>query len=97
MSTALRTPAEIGALIRERRRAWNLNQADLARRLQVSRLWIGEIERGKPGANLGLVLRTLDTLGIKLTATMAEDAPATAYPPVDAPDLDAIIDKARRR
>jgi hypothetical protein len=52
----------------------------------VSRLWINQIERGKPGASIGLVLRTLMVLGIELTPG---NAPATT------PDIDAIVDGAR--
>src|SRR5258708_5927424 len=62
----LRTPAEIGALIRDQRRRLKLDQADLAQRIGVSRLWINQIERGKPGASLGLVLRALDAVGVRL-------------------------------
>jgi len=91
MPQPLRTPAEIGALIRDRRKARGLLQADLAARLGVSRLWVGEIERGKPGANLGLVLRALDMLGVRL---VPQDAPA-ANPAAD--DLDAIIANASQR
>ncbi len=53
----LRTPADVGALIRDRRRVLKLDQADLARMIGVSRLWVNQVEKGKPGASLGLVLR----------------------------------------
>ena len=40
MDVTLRNPADIGALIRARRRTLGLEQAELAARAGVSRLWI---------------------------------------------------------
>ncbi len=93
----VQTPADIGALLRSRRRALGLNQAAFAERIGASRLWVSEVEAGKPGAHLGLVLRALDALGVRLTAA-TDDAPHTdaAAPSVEVPDIDAIIADARR-
>jgi HTH-type transcriptional regulator / antitoxin HipB len=63
----LRTPADFGALVRDRRRKNGLNQQELARKAGVGRQWLVELEKGKPSAPLALVLRTLDALGIVLT------------------------------
>jgi HTH-type transcriptional regulator / antitoxin HipB len=63
---ALRTPADVGALIKDRRRSLGLDQADLAERIGVARLWVNQVERGKPGASMGLVLRALSTLSLEL-------------------------------
>jgi y4mF family transcriptional regulator len=63
----IRTPKDIGALIRSRRRSLGMSQADLAARIGTSRLWISEIERGKPRASLALVLQTLSALGLELS------------------------------
>jgi HTH-type transcriptional regulator/antitoxin HipB len=70
----IRTPKDIGATIREGRRGLALDQATLAERVGVSRLWISQVERGKPGASMGLVLRTFSVLGIEL-ATSERGAP----------------------
>jgi HTH-type transcriptional regulator / antitoxin HipB len=88
--TVIRTPANLGALIRDRRLGLGFDQAELAKRVGVSRLWINQVERGKPGASVGLVLRTLMVLGIELTAGNVP-APATTL------DIDAIVDGARDR
>lgn len=53
-------------LIRERRKELQLDQQELARRAGVSRQWIIDLERGKAGIGLGLVLRTLQVLGLAL-------------------------------
>jgi hypothetical protein len=50
------------------------------------------IERGHSRAELGLVLRALDTLGIRLETHILEASPNS--PP--APDLDAILRAARK-
>ena len=92
----LKTPADFGALITHRRRALGLDQASLAKSAGVSRLWVNQVERGKPGASLGLILRTLTVLGVELTAADAS-ADTGGVPPVVTPDIDAIIHGARRK
>ena len=92
LRTTLRTPADIGALVRDRRLTLGLDQADLASRVGVSRLWINQIERGKPGASLGLILRTLAAVGIQLTGeTVDGDRPGDP-----ATNIDSIVASARR-
>ena len=44
----------------------------------VSRLWVNQVEKGKPGASLGLVLRALDSLGVTLTGDTADGASTEA-------------------
>jgi HTH-type transcriptional regulator / antitoxin HipB len=65
---AIRTPADVGAIIKDRRRALGLDQAELAERIGVGRLWVNQVERGKSGASLGLVLRALAAVGVELSA-----------------------------
>lgn len=93
----VRTPSDLGLLIRSRRRELGLDQRTLAERVGVSRLWIIEFERGKPRAEIGLVLRTLTALGLRLDAStegaVKRAGPSRAAPP----DIDAIVDAARKR
>lgn len=97
-SISLRTPADIGALLRARRRELNMDQVTLAKNIGVSRLWVSQIERGKPGANLGLVLRALSAVGVTLrgiegSLSGKSAAPGMTWtPPID---INAIIDRAR--
>jgi transcriptional regulator with XRE-family HTH domain len=87
----LRTPADVGALIRDRRRALRLGQAALARMTGVSRLWVNQVERGKPGASLNLVLRALNALGVTLLVDTPDrtSAPEPAeLPPIITADID---------
>lgn len=71
----IRTPADLGTLIRNTRKRLRLDQSTLAKKIGVSRLWLVEIEKGKPRAEIGLVLRTLDALRMTLNATTSEDQP----------------------
>jgi HTH-type transcriptional regulator / antitoxin HipB len=87
----VRTPAELGAIVRDRRKRLNLDQSTLARRIGVSRQWVIDIEHGHPRAELALVLRALDALGIPLHAS---SEPATGES--STVDLDAIVAKARK-
>ena len=89
-----RSPAELGAIIRERRRKLGLEQKALAEQVGVSRQWIIDIEKGKPRAALGLVLRTVNALGIWLDAG-DEPARQSSRSAAD-PDIDAIIAAARK-
>ena len=55
----IRTPVDLGALIRERRKALRLDQKALAEKVGVSRQWIVDVEQGKPRLEIGLVLTSL--------------------------------------
>jgi HTH-type transcriptional regulator / antitoxin HipB len=86
----VRNAIDIGLIIRERRRKLNLDQEELARRVKVSRQWIVEVEKGKPRAEIGLVLRTLDALGIALsidTENKIGHVQADVAPTVDIDDI----------
>jgi HTH-type transcriptional regulator/antitoxin HipB len=97
----IRTPADLGALIRDHRTRLGLDQKSLAQKVGVSRQWIVEVEKGKPRAAIGLLLRTVDALGLLLDA----DKPGLGKPKdtdtshsVDAHiDIDSIVTSARRK
>ena len=92
----IRTPLDLGLVIRQQRRRLGLNQADLAVRAGVGRQWLVAIEHGKARAELGLVLRTLAALGLALSIADGNDTPPRKGD--GAPiDLDAIVDAARGR
>jgi HTH-type transcriptional regulator / antitoxin HipB len=103
----LRTPFDFSSAIRDRRRRLKLGQDELAARVGVSRKWIIDVEKGKPRAEIGLVLRTLDALGLHLSLDDDESsarAPsgfaeqgASGFSDVPAVDIDRVIDNARAR
>ena len=94
----VRTPRDLGLLIRERRRKLGIGQAELAKRVGVSRLWVIEFEKGKARAEVGLVMRTLLALDLHLDiATVAEAPLKRSGGATSVPDIDAIVRDARRR
>lgn len=92
---ALKTPADLGNVILQRRKALGWDQARLAHEAGVSRQWIIEIEKGKPRAELQLVLRALNVLGIELDALHREAPKASGGPTLDLADVDHIVEYSR--
>jgi HTH-type transcriptional regulator/antitoxin HipB len=88
----IRTPADLGAVVRDRRKRLGLDQAELAARIGVSRQWVIGVEHGRSRAEIGLVLRVLDDLGIRLDTRLKE---GPRQPPTT-PDIDAIVAAARK-
>jgi HTH-type transcriptional regulator/antitoxin HipB len=92
MDTRITTTRDLASAIRGRRFALGLTQADVAARVGVSRPWLSQIEAGKPTANIGLVIRLLDALGLQLEVT---DRPPLADDSTT--DLDAFLDEYDNR
>lgn len=72
----LSTPTDVGALIRDTRRASNLRLEDLSLAAGVGVRFLSELERGKSTARLGETLKVLATLGIRISAP-EPDGPVT--------------------
>jgi HTH-type transcriptional regulator/antitoxin HipB len=89
----LRNLKDLGAAIRQRRRQLGLDQKALATRVGVSRQWIVEVEHGKPRAAVGLVLQTLEALGLHLGI---DEAPKGRQDASAAADIDAVVRRARK-
>jgi HTH-type transcriptional regulator/antitoxin HipB len=88
----IRTSTDLGAAIRDRRKRLKLDQSTLAKRIGVSRQWVIDIEHGHPRAELTLVLRVLDALGIRLNAS-GEPSTSAAQSGVD---INAIVARAKK-
>lgn len=58
----------LGDEIRRRRREQHLTQEKLADLADLSAVFVIEVEKGKPTAQIGRVMRLLRTLGIDLVA-----------------------------
>jgi HTH-type transcriptional regulator/antitoxin HipB len=87
------TASQIGAAMKDRRRRLKLTQADLAARVGTTRRWVIAAENGHARAEIGLVLKTLDALGLRL---VLDDAATTTTADVPAPpDIDAVVHRAR--
>jgi HTH-type transcriptional regulator / antitoxin HipB len=94
----IRTPTDLGAIIRDSRIKLGLDQKSLADRIGVSREWIVEIEKGKPRAHIGLVLRAFNALGITLDARPESASPnkSSARSANTSVDIDSIVAAARK-
>jgi len=92
----IRTAKDIGALIRDKRKNQKLDQAELAKKVGVNRRWVLEVERGKPRAEIGLVLQTLDALGLTVSIDVEAAARRRGDREIEPVDIDAIIENAKR-
>ena len=89
----IRTFADFGAIIRDRRKTIKLDQSTLAKSIGASRQWVIAVEHGHARAELDLVLRAIDAVGIRLDASIAQtNRPASTEPAVD---INAIVAKAK--
>jgi len=97
----IRTATDLGAFIRERRTRLGWDQISLAKKAGTSRKWIVEVERGKPGAEIGLILRTLKSLEISIDLEANPEAVSlVATPPSDkakTPDINSVLDSLKKR
>jgi HTH-type transcriptional regulator/antitoxin HipB len=86
---------DLSALVRGRRQALGLSQEDLADRANVSRQWISAFERGRPGAELRLILRLLEALELRLSVDPLEAIQERRGRP-EGVDLDALLEAHRK-
>lgn len=66
MMNQIRTIGDLGAIIREERRAQGLTQTELAGFSGVGLTFISNLENGKQTAEVGKVLQVVETLGLDL-------------------------------
>ncbi|QHJ01073.1 transcriptional regulator [Xylophilus rhododendri] len=74
MQIPISTVAELGLAIRAVRRHNAIRLDDLAATAGVSKQFTSDTEYGKPTVQLGLVLKLLDELGIRLLADIPQAA-----------------------
>ena len=58
------TEAELGLIIRERRKKQGLTIAELSMMVPCSPRLLGELERGKRGVSVGIIFQLLSLLGL---------------------------------
>lgn len=90
----VRTANDIGTFIRDQRKRQKLDQATLASLIGVNRRWVMEVERGKPRAEIALVLKALEALDLELSVDR-NDVPGLTANALDIVDIDAIVSKAK--
>ncbi len=65
-TTPIGATAELGQMVRERRKAMGLSQQDFADRAGLGRRFVSELENGKKTLEIDKVLTALATAGIRL-------------------------------
>ncbi len=65
----VQSPAALGQMVRQRRKADRMTQAEAAGLCGVGIRFLSELERGKATAELGKALRVLRGLGLELAVT----------------------------
>jgi HTH-type transcriptional regulator / antitoxin HipB len=69
----IRTPVELGTLVRRQRKRLALTQVELAELTRSGPRFVAELERGKSGLQLGKVLTVLAVLGIGVDLELLEE------------------------
>jgi HTH-type transcriptional regulator/antitoxin HipB len=93
----IRTATDLGAFIRERRTKLGMDQSALAKKAGTSRKWLVEVEQGKPGAEIGLILRTLKSLEISIDVEADSSVVTPSQGKARAPDINCVLDSLKKR
>ncbi len=67
------TPAQLGEVVRQQRKAQGLTQKELAGLCGVGVRFLGELERGKESCEIGKTLLIVKMLGINLVLEVVTD------------------------
>ena len=90
---------ELGAVLRQRRIVRGQTQRGLADKINVTQSAIFKVEKGYPGASIGLIFRMLKALDLPLM--LGGEAPSSSPRPRKADDdfvdLDAIANTGLKR
>jgi HTH-type transcriptional regulator / antitoxin HipB len=91
----LHTAEQLGAAIRLKRKEKHLTQSELAKLLGAERKWVINLESGNSKAEIGLVLRALEALNLRVSITDAEK-PGTRGTLRDASRLDQVFQRLQQ-
>jgi len=94
--TSLSNPEQLGRSIRLKRQEKGLSQIALAARLGVERKWIIRLEAGNPKAELGLILKALEALGLQAFLRSNESLPANKGGASSPSRLDEVFQHLQR-
>lgn len=87
----IRTTKDLGAAIRDQRKKKGLDQGELAELVGVSRRWVNEVEQGKSRAQVSLILKTLDALGLNVLIEADDRRSSGPY------DIDRVVKSAKEK
>jgi y4mF family transcriptional regulator len=69
---AVNTPARLGEIVRQTRKASGLKQAEAAAMCRVGPRFLSDLENGKPSLHLGKVLQVLSGFGLSVVLKRKE-------------------------
>jgi len=84
---ALETASAFGAMIRNRRKALNMRQDQLALATGVGRRFLIELEAGKPSCQIGRSLLVAEALGLRPADLLVCGGQPQSAPAPDLPEL----------
>jgi len=93
----VRTDTDLGAFIRERRTKLGMDQITLAKKTGTSRKWLVEVEQGKPRAEIGLILRTLKSLGVYIDLKADSSPELSSTTKAKNTDINQILAKLKKQ
>src|SRR2546429_9213213 len=93
--TTLRSAEQLGMTIRLKRKEQGLSQNKLAELLGVERKWVLRLEAGNPKAEIGLVLKALNVLGIQVLLS-GDDGPPRKHREAPTSRLDEVFRRLQR-
>ncbi|MDH4762977.1 transcriptional regulator with XRE-family HTH domain [Pseudomonas sp. SORGH_AS 211] len=76
MQVILKNAADLGALVRQARKAQSLRQDDAAGSLGVSENFLGKVERGGETVQWGKLFQVLEGLGVRLIVDLPTEVAA---------------------
>jgi HTH-type transcriptional regulator/antitoxin HipB len=92
--TTLRSAEQLGMTIRLKRKEKGLSQNRLAELLGVERKWVLRVEAGNAKAELGLVLKTLNALGLR--ASLSDHPQSHKHRDASTSRLDEVFRRLQR-
>jgi HTH-type transcriptional regulator / antitoxin HipB len=93
----VRTDTDLGAFIRERRTKLGMDQITLAKKTGTSRKWLVEVEKGKPRAEIGLILRTLKSLAVYIDLKSDSTPEPSSTTKAKKPDINQILANLKKQ
>lgn len=88
----IHTPRELGHLVRDQRKQAGLSQRKLAEFVGVSRQWVIALEQGNAGAEVGLVLKALAAVELRIDVGARSSTPSADRSADDDAAAQVIVD-----
>ncbi|WP_374324817.1 helix-turn-helix domain-containing protein [Azonexus sp.] len=75
--TTIHTPEQLGAILRDQRRASKMSQSEVATRLNISQSWFSDLEQNPAELNLARLLVLAKTLGLEVMVRSQDASPGS--------------------